>query len=83
MEKLFLSCKKASELIELKSDTHLSFKNKIQLKMHLMMCKACNAYEKQSVKLNKMLGLHFDANMINVSEIILNEELKEKINSKL
>ncbi len=83
MEKLYLSCKKATELIELKSDTQLSFKANIQLKMHLMMCKACNAYEKQSAKLNKMLGLHFDVNTIDESEIILNKELKEKIISKL
>jgi len=83
MEKLFLSCKKATELIELKSDTRLSFKDKIQLKMHLMMCKACYAYEKQSAKLNKVLGLHFNANTIIESEIVENKELKEKIISKL
>ncbi|MDZ7738089.1 MAG: hypothetical protein U5K32_03270 [Bacteroidales bacterium] len=45
---LFLSCYKATELIEKKLNFRLSFKEKIQLKIHKSMCDACSLYEKQS-----------------------------------
>lgn len=48
MNILVLSCKKATELIEKRSMTKLNILDRIQLKMHLSMCKACNQYSKQS-----------------------------------
>ena len=48
MHILFLSCHKASELIEKRMHFPLSRKEKIQLKAHKMMCDACTRYEKQS-----------------------------------
>lgn len=48
MHILFLSCLKATELIEKKFHFKLSFKEKLQLKVHKMMCEACSQYEKQS-----------------------------------
>ena len=45
---LFLSCQKATELIEKKLFFRLSFKEKLQLKIHKLMCEACQRYEKQS-----------------------------------
>jgi hypothetical protein len=48
MNFLFLSCLKATELIERKFHFKLSSKEKIQLELHKMMCNACKTYEKQS-----------------------------------
>ena len=48
MHFLFLSCLKATELIEKKFHFKLSFTEKIQLELHKMMCDACKTYEKQS-----------------------------------
>lgn len=48
MNILVLSCKKATELIEKRSMTKLNILDRIQLKIHLSMCKACNQYSKQS-----------------------------------
>ena len=48
MHILFLSCLKATELIEKKLYFRLSTKEKLQLTMHKTMCSACTNYEKQS-----------------------------------
>jgi len=53
MHILFLSCLKATELIEKKIHFRLSFSEKIQLKMHKSMCEACTKYEKQSLLIEK------------------------------
>lgn len=58
MHILFLSCLKATELIEKKLHFRLSLKEKLQLKMHKMMCDACTSYEKQSIFLEKGISLH-------------------------
>jgi hypothetical protein len=55
MHILFLSCIKATELIEKKLHFKLSFAEKIQLKLHKMMCDACTKYEKQSDVIDKAL----------------------------
>ena len=55
MNLLFLSCLKATELIEKKLDFRLSLSEKIRLKMHKMMCEACDLYEKQTNILDKAL----------------------------
>ena len=54
---MFLSCLKASELIEKKIHFGLSAKEKIQLKFHKMMCDACTHYEKQSILLEKGISV--------------------------
>lgn len=51
MHILFLSCLKATELIEKKILFKLSIKEKLQLKIHKMMCEACTKYEKHSTLL--------------------------------
>lgn len=56
MNKMFLSCLKATELIEKKLLFKLSFSEKIRLKMHKMMCDACTLYEKQTIILDKVIG---------------------------
>lgn len=53
MQLLFLSCLKATGLIEKKLHFRLSFREKMQLKAHKMMCEACTRYEKQSEFLEK------------------------------
>jgi hypothetical protein len=53
MHFLFLSCIKATELIEKQFHFKLSIREKLQLKMHKMMCEACMKYEKQSKIIEK------------------------------
>ncbi len=56
MHILFLSCLKATELIEKKLHFKLSITEKLQLRMHKSMCDACTMYEKQSIVLEKGLS---------------------------
>ena len=53
MHILFLSCIKATELIEKNLHFKLSVREKMQLKIHKMMCDACANFEKQSIVLEK------------------------------
>ncbi len=56
MHILLLSCLKATEFIEKKIHYKLSFREKIQLKLHTMMCSACSAYEEQSELIEKIVS---------------------------
>jgi hypothetical protein len=79
MHILFLSCFKATELVEKRMHIKLSFKETFQLKIHLMMCDACSKYEKQSLILEK--GIQ---NMKPNEDMTIDiAELKNRINSKL
>lgn len=55
MQLLFLSCRKATELIEKQFHFKLSAKEKLQLRIHKMMCEACTNYEKQDNLIEKAL----------------------------
>ena len=53
MHLLFLSCLKASKLIEKDLHIKLGFREKLQLRLHKTMCHTCNRYGKQSVLIEK------------------------------
>ncbi|MDZ7742253.1 MAG: hypothetical protein U5Q03_10990 [Bacteroidota bacterium] len=55
MHYMFLSCLKATGLIEKKIYFGLSYKETMQLAAHKSMCKACTNYEKHSQLLDKAL----------------------------
>ncbi|TAH18768.1 MAG: hypothetical protein EAZ08_10550 [Cytophagales bacterium] len=81
MKKIFLSCQKASELIEKKINFELSTVEGMQLSLHKLLCDACQRYEKQSLLLekwiiNKEKKAEDSALQITEKEI---DELKEKI----
>lgn len=79
MDILFLSCLKASELIDKKIHIKLSFIERMQLKAHKMMCDACTAYEKQSLILEKGIEQHIHQKNAKVDM----EQLKKQININL
>jgi hypothetical protein len=53
MHILLLSCLKATELIEKKLHVRLKWHERIQLKLHKLMCRACTNYEIQSAFIEK------------------------------
>jgi len=79
MHLLFLSCLKATELIEKQFHFKLSFSERLQLKVHKSMCKACTNYEKQSTVLENGIHQYLDR------ELTLHDvsKLKTDILSKL
>ena len=42
-----LSCKQTSELVSKGLDKHLTITERIGVRIHLLMCRACTQYEKQ------------------------------------
>ena len=81
MHRLFLSCLKATELIEKKLHFRLSGREKLQLKMHKMMCNACSSYEKQSIFLEKGVSLNLKKEFSDVDlkklKVVINEKLSD------
>lgn len=82
MHILMLSCRKATGLIEKRSLVGLSWKEKVQLRLHKSMCDACTAYEKQSRLLDKFLHKHLHAPEGSNIPLIENNDLKERIAAK-
>lgn len=82
MKILFLSCKKASELIDKKQHSPLGKKEHLQLYFHTQMCEACKAYEFQSSLIENTLQEHYKHASLQRQELGY-EELKKKIKSKL
>jgi len=58
MHFLFLSCLKATELIEKGLHVKLSITERLQLAIHKSMCDACRMYDKQSGIIDHSLDLH-------------------------
>jgi predicted anti-sigma-YlaC factor YlaD len=85
MNKLMLSCLKASELIEKKLNSKLSTKEKIQLSLHTSMCDACRAWEKQSTDLDHTLNEHIsESNRTDSSDTLpLSDKARKAILEKI
>lgn len=80
----FLSCQEATFLIEKKLHNCLSFKEKIQLKGHLLFCKWCDVYRKKTDFLHQFLKHYLknekDENITQHTDI---ESFKEKLKKKI
>jgi hypothetical protein len=79
MNSMFLSCLKATELIEKKIHFGLTSTEEMQLKLHLMLCNACASYQKQSLILERSIAKLCEPDNISVDF----EKLKQTINLKL
>lgn len=55
MQVLFLSCLRASELIEKDLHLRLGLLEQLQLKLHKTMCNTCNRYSKHSFLIEKAI----------------------------
>ena len=85
MNWMFLSCRKATELIEKKLLMGLSFKEKTQLLFHTSMCDACRKYAGQSAELDQLIKHHIDnyTPKENKTDTNDNQEFKNQIISSL
>jgi len=61
MNKLMLSCLKATELMERKQLRPLSFMENMQLHLHTTVCSGCRNYLKQTALINKLLDKNFNS----------------------
>jgi len=76
---MFLSCLKATDLINKKSDTPLNCIENLQLKAHKSMCKACRNYEKQTTLIDTALNATLNKEGLSVDVDELKISIQEKI----
>lgn len=75
------SCKRITELVESRERNKLSLGDKIRYNMHLALCKACRAYEKQSDLIGKALGRLMSASP--QDQRAMDDTAKQKILDKI
>lgn len=73
-----LNCKETSHLISQSLDRELGFKERLALKMHLLMCKYCKRFSQQLSSLNVMIKQR-TTHVENDSNIVMSTNLKKKI----
>jgi hypothetical protein len=55
LKKIQYNCEKATFLIEKKLISRITFREQIELRIHLAGCSVCRIYQKQTVKINEMV----------------------------
>jgi hypothetical protein len=63
LKKIIYNCKQATFLIEKKAYTRLTFRETIELRIHLYGCHFCRLYNKQSRMINDMVQQLFHSSM--------------------
>ena len=67
---MMISCKKSTELICQSLDRPLTLWEKMQLRFHLLMCRGCKAFQKQSQALDRLIERRFhDLSDENLAEL--------------
>jgi hypothetical protein len=85
LKKIIYNCKQATYLIEKKSITRLSFREAIELRIHLYGCSFCRLFSKQSQVINNMVKELFrNAMQPNIKlDDAYKKELQDRIEEEL
>jgi len=81
LNKIIYNCKQATFLIEKKQLKRLSFREGIELRIHLAGCGVCVLYNKQSVAINEMVQQLFQASL--KSELKLDDAFKTDLQARI
>ncbi|WP_114939524.1 hypothetical protein [Mucilaginibacter endophyticus] len=81
LKKIIYNCKQATFLIEKKQLKRLSFREEIELRIHLAGCGMCVLYNKQSHIINTMVQQLFHDSLR--SELKLDENFKAELQAKI
>ena len=74
-----LKCKQVTELVSQKMDTSLPWYQRLEIRLHLLMCKTCHLYAKQIGFIQKAISdLEAQTQIIKLSE-----QSKKRIQDKL
>jgi hypothetical protein len=87
LKKIIYNCKQATFLIDKKATSRLTFREMIELRIHLYGCSFCRIYKKQSRMINEMVqelfrsafkpGKKLDENFKNELQERIEEELNK------
>jgi len=81
LKKIQYNCKHATFLIEKKMVGRLSFREIIELRIHLMGCSVCVLFSKQSRVINEMVQQLFKSSM--PGEIRLDDSFKKELQERI
>jgi len=81
LKKIIYNCKQATFLIEKKAVTRLSFRETIELRIHLFGCGFCRVYGKQSQVINMMVRELFHNSM--QGNIRLDDSFKRELQNRI
>ncbi|MFP3594008.1 hypothetical protein [Chryseobacterium sp. SIMBA_038] len=76
--RLLNNCEETSLNIIKSEETSLSFSAWLKMKFHILFCKCCQNFKKQTKVIDEALYKHFDSEM-NENEEHVSQELKDKI----
>ena len=81
LKKIQYNCEKATFLIEKKLISKITFREQIELGIHLLGCSVCRIYQKQTGKINEMVRQLFH-NAEN-ADIHLDENFKKDLQDRI
>ena len=85
LKKIQYNCEKATFLIEKKLISKITFREQIELRIHLLGCSVCRIYQNQSGKINEMVRqlLHSKANVDTHLDEGFKKDLQDRIEEEL
>ena len=83
LKKVIYNCKQATLLIEKKQLARLSFRESIELRIHLAGCSMCKLYNKQSHVISTMVLQLYHDSMQQTSAVKLDEAFKKELQDRI
>jgi len=81
IKKIQYNCKKATFLIEKKMISKITFRETIELRIHLLTCGVCRLYQEQAGKINEMVRQLFNASASR--DVKLDEGFKKDMQERI
>ncbi|RAJ37161.1 hypothetical protein [Pedobacter cryoconitis] len=81
LKDIIYNCRKATFLIEKKQLTALTFKERVELRIHLTGCSFCRLFQKQSIGINKMIYALFHSAADR--ELKLDDDYKKQLQKRI
>ncbi len=78
-----LSCKEAIRLVSEKLDVDLPFWQRLGLRLHVLMCRACSRYTRQVTMLDRTIAEHYRLDHPADNAAPLSEESRARIKASL
>jgi hypothetical protein len=80
---MMLSCKEATRLVSEKLDRELPFRQRLGLRLHVLMCRGCSWYARQVTMLDRVVGEHYRYGQTVEKAAQLSEEIRQRIKASL
>lgn len=74
-----LTCKETARLISAQYDRPLALRERISMRLHLLMCRYCNAVARQISLIQRLIGARKDADLSSASEACLSRLAHDRI----